>query len=77
MHAAFAGAPVTHRNRPMLEVDEAGFDLVFGVNVKSLHWMTLELAKKNIRSKRPVSPAFLTGRRPVMIGVRQRCADRA
>ena len=28
-------------------------------------------------SKRPVSPAFLTGRRPVMIGVRQRCADPA
>ncbi|MGH7066876.1 MAG: glucose 1-dehydrogenase, partial [Acetobacteraceae bacterium] len=28
-----------HRNRPMLEVDEATFDRVFAVNVKSLYWM--------------------------------------
>ena len=32
-------AGTTHRNRPMLEVDEATFDLVFAVNVKSLYWM--------------------------------------
>ena len=33
-------AGTTHRNRPMLEVDEATFDRVFAVNVKSLYWMT-------------------------------------
>lgn len=32
-------AGITHRNRPMLEVDEATFDLVFSVNVKSIYWM--------------------------------------
>ena len=32
-------AGTTHRNRPMLEVDEATFDLVFAVNVKSIYWM--------------------------------------
>ena len=29
-------AGITHRNRPMLEVDEQEFDRVFGVNVKSI-----------------------------------------
>lgn len=33
-------AGITHRNRPMLEVDEATFDRVFQVNVKSLFYMT-------------------------------------
>jgi 3-oxoacyl-[acyl-carrier protein] reductase len=32
-------AGTTHRNRPLLEVDEATFDRVFSVNVKSLYWM--------------------------------------
>lgn len=32
-------AGTTHRNRPMLEVDEATFDRVYAVNVKSLYWM--------------------------------------
>jgi len=32
-------AGTTHRNRPMLEVDEASFDRVYAVNVKSLYWM--------------------------------------
>lgn len=32
-------AGITHRNRPMLEVDEDTFDRVFAVNVKSLYWM--------------------------------------
>jgi 3-oxoacyl-[acyl-carrier protein] reductase len=42
--AAFGGldvvvnnAGISHRNRPMLEVDEAEFDRVFAVNVKSLY----------------------------------------
>jgi len=32
-------AGTTHRNGPMLEVDEATFDRVYAVNVKSLYWM--------------------------------------
>jgi 3-oxoacyl-[acyl-carrier protein] reductase len=32
-------AGTTHRNRPMLEVDEASFDRVYNVNVKSIYWM--------------------------------------
>ena len=31
-------AGTTHRNQPMLDVDEAIFDRVFAVNVKSLYW---------------------------------------
>jgi 3-oxoacyl-[acyl-carrier protein] reductase len=33
-------AGVSHRNRPMLEVDEEEFDRVFAVNVKSIYLMT-------------------------------------
>lgn len=33
-------AGTTHKNRPMLEVDEATFDRVFNVNVKSIFHMT-------------------------------------
>ena len=33
-------AGTTHRNRPLLEVDEANFDRVYAVNVKSIYWMT-------------------------------------
>ena len=33
-------AGTTHRNQPMLEVDEATFDRVFNVNVKSIYHMT-------------------------------------
>jgi 3-oxoacyl-[acyl-carrier protein] reductase len=33
-------AGTTHKNRPMLEVDEASFDRVFAVNVKSIYYMT-------------------------------------
>ena len=32
-------AGTTHRNRPLLEVDEATFDRIYAVNVKSLYWM--------------------------------------
>ncbi len=32
-------AGTTHRNGPMTEIDEATFDRVFAVNVKSLYWM--------------------------------------
>ena len=33
-------AGTTHRNQPMLDVDEATFDRVFAVNVKSIYYMT-------------------------------------
>jgi 3-oxoacyl-[acyl-carrier protein] reductase len=32
-------AGTTHRNRPMLEIDEATFDRIYAVNVKSIYWM--------------------------------------
>ncbi|NBT79674.1 MAG: SDR family NAD(P)-dependent oxidoreductase, partial [Betaproteobacteria bacterium] len=34
-HIVVNNAGTTHKNRPMLEVDEATFDRVFAVNVKS------------------------------------------
>lgn len=34
-------AGTTHRNQPLLEVDEASFDRVYAVNVKSIYWMAL------------------------------------
>ena len=33
-------AGTTHRNGPILEVDEETFDRVYAVNVKSIYWMT-------------------------------------
>jgi 3-oxoacyl-[acyl-carrier protein] reductase len=33
-------AGTTHKNQPMLQVDEATFDRVFAVNVKSIYFMT-------------------------------------
>jgi 3-oxoacyl-[acyl-carrier protein] reductase len=32
-------AGTTHRNQPMLDVDEANFDRIYAVNVKSIYWM--------------------------------------
>ena len=34
-------AGITHRNQPMLQVDEATFDRVFAVNVKSIYWSAI------------------------------------
>ena len=39
-HIVVNNAGTTHKNRPMLEVDEATFDRVFAVNVKSIYHMT-------------------------------------
>ncbi|MDQ2801805.1 MAG: glucose 1-dehydrogenase [Pseudomonadota bacterium] len=39
LDAVVNNAGTTHRNRPMLEVDEASFDRVYTVNVKSIYWM--------------------------------------
>lgn len=37
LHVIVNNAGTTHKNRPMLEVDEATFDRVFAVNVKSIY----------------------------------------
>ena len=39
LHVAVNNAGYSHRNRPMLEVDEETFDRVFAVNVKSIFHM--------------------------------------
>lgn len=49
-HIVVNNAGTTHKNRPMLEVDEATFDRVFAVNVKSIYHMTqavLPLLRQN------------------------------
>ncbi len=38
LHIVVNNAGTTHRNRPLLEVDEATFDRVYAVNVKSIYW---------------------------------------
>lgn len=38
LDAVVNNAGYTHKNQPMLDVDEATFDRVFDVNVKSLYW---------------------------------------
>lgn len=39
VHIVVNNAGTTHRNQPMLDVDEATFDRVFNVNVKSIYHM--------------------------------------
>ena len=39
-------AGYTHKNQPMLQVDEAEFDKVFDVNVKSIYLMTMAVVPK-------------------------------
>ena len=39
-------AGVTHRNRPLLEVDEAEFDRIYAVNVKSIYLSTIAAVPK-------------------------------
>jgi 3-oxoacyl-[acyl-carrier protein] reductase len=60
-------AGTTHRNRPMLEVDEATFDRVFAVNVKSLYWMTraaLPVFRKQARGGSIINIGSTAGIRP-------------
>ena len=38
-------AGTTHKNRPMLEVDEATFDKVFAVNVKSIYLSLIHISE--------------------------------
>ncbi|HEY2133402.1 MAG TPA: SDR family NAD(P)-dependent oxidoreductase [Acetobacteraceae bacterium] len=45
-------AGTTHRNQPMLDVDEATFDRVYAVNVKSLY-LTAQAAVPVLRRQKP------------------------
>jgi 3-oxoacyl-[acyl-carrier protein] reductase len=51
-------AGTTHKNQPLMEVDEATFDLMFAVNVKSIFHMT-----------RAVVPLMRAARKGVMLNV--------
>jgi 3-oxoacyl-[acyl-carrier protein] reductase len=51
-------AGTTHKSQPMLDVDEATFDLVFAVNVKSMFW-----------SARNVVPVFRRQGSGIMINI--------
>ncbi len=51
---AVNNAGYTHRNQPMLEVDEATFDRVFAVNVKSIYLMALAVVPVMRANKRGV-----------------------
>ena len=60
-------AGTTHRNRPMLEVDEATFDRVYAVNVKSLFHMAhaaVPLLRRQGRGGAIVNVSSTAGLRP-------------
>lgn len=60
-------AGTTHRNRPLLEVDEADFDRVYAVNVKSIYWMAqavIPLFRRQGRGGSIVNIASTAGIRP-------------
>ena len=56
----------THRNRPMLEVDEADFDKVYAVNMKSIYWSAVHgvPALKNAGGGSFINIASTAGVRP-------------
>jgi 3-oxoacyl-[acyl-carrier protein] reductase len=43
LHIVVNNAGATHRNRPLLEVDEATFDRIYAVNVKSIYWTAVHM----------------------------------
>jgi 3-oxoacyl-[acyl-carrier protein] reductase len=47
-------AGTTHKNQPMLEVDEATFERVYAVNVKSIYYMSLAVVPIMRKNKRGV-----------------------
>jgi 3-oxoacyl-[acyl-carrier protein] reductase len=47
-------AGTTHKNQPLLEVDEATFDRVYAVNVKSIYYMTLAVVPLMRKKRRGV-----------------------
>lgn len=60
-------AGTTHRNGPILDVDEETFDRVYAVNVKSLYWMTracVPLFRKQGRGGSIINISSTAGIRP-------------
>jgi 3-oxoacyl-[acyl-carrier protein] reductase len=60
-------AGTTHRNRPLLEVDEATFDRVYAVNVKSIYWAAqaaIPVLRRQGRGGAIVNVASTAGIRP-------------
>ncbi|MDJ0389478.1 glucose 1-dehydrogenase [Roseomonas sp. E05] len=60
-------AGTTHRNGPILNVDEATFDKVYAVNVKSIYWMTqaaLPVLRKQGRGGSIINISSTAGLRP-------------
>ena len=59
-------AGTTHRNQPMLDVDEATFDRVFNVNVKSIYYMTHAVVPlmRKVRSGSIINIGSTAGIRP-------------
>ncbi len=66
LHVVVNNAGYTHRNQPMLDVDEATFDRIYQVNVKSL-FLTARHAVPHFRRKRDgvfITIASTAGVRP-------------
>ena len=60
-------AGTTHRNGPLLDVDEATFDRVYAVNVKSIYWMAqaaLPVLRRQARGGSIINIASTAGIRP-------------
>lgn len=60
-------AGTTHRNSPILDVDEETFDRVYAVNVKSIYWMThavVPLLRKQGRGGSIINISSTAGIRP-------------
>jgi len=60
-------AGTTHKNGPILDVDEATFDKVYAVNVKSIYWMTqaaLPVLRKQGRGGSIINISSTAGIRP-------------
>ena len=60
-------AGTTHKNGPILDVDEAMFDRVYAVNVKSIYWMThacVPLFRKQGRGGSIINISSTAGIRP-------------
>jgi 3-oxoacyl-[acyl-carrier protein] reductase len=59
---AFAGT--THRNQRMLDVDEAPFDRVYAVNVKSIYLSAVPVLRRQGRGGSIINISSTAGIRP-------------
>ncbi len=67
LDVAVNNAGTTHRNRPVLDVDEASFDRVYAVNVKSIYWMVqsaVPVLRKQGRGGSLINVSSTAGIRP-------------